>query len=68
MEAEFFAWNFVGGDELINGFEDDLEVLIVFFLKFFDFFSEELVGLHQRAELDEGPHDGDVDLDGSGRA
>ncbi len=67
VEAEFFIWDFVGGDELINGVEDDLEVLIVFFLKFFDFFSEELVGLHQRAELNESAHDGDVDLDGSGR-
>jgi len=68
VEAEFFVWDFVGCDKLINGVEDNLEVLIIFFLKFFDFFSEELVGLHQRAELDEGAHDGDVDLDGSGRA
>ena len=68
VEAEFFAWDFVGGYELINGFEDNLEVLIVFSLKFFDFFSEEFVGLHQRAELNEGAYDGNVHLDGSGRA
>jgi hypothetical protein len=68
VESEFFGWGFVGCDELLNGVEDNLEVLIVFFLKFFDFFSEEFIGLHQGTELDEGPHDGDVNLDGSGRA
>ena len=43
VESEFFAWVVVGGDELLNGVEDDLEVLIVFFLKFFDFFRQKLV-------------------------
>jgi hypothetical protein len=39
VESEFFAWVVVGGDELSYCIEDNLEVLIVFFLKFFDFFS-----------------------------
>ena len=43
VESEFFAWVVVGSDELSYCIEDDLEVLIVFFLKFFDFFRQKLV-------------------------
>ena len=55
----------IGDDELFDGVEHDLEVLVVFLFELFDFLGEELVGLHQGAELDEGAHDGDVDLDGA---
>ena len=65
VEAEFFGGVVVGDDELFDGVEDDLEVLVVFLFELFDFLGEELVGLHQGPELDEGAHDGDVDLDGA---
>ena len=48
---------------MFDGVEYDLEVLVVFLFEFFDFLGQEIVGLHQGAELDEGAHDGDVDLD-----
>ena len=65
MEAEFFGGDGIGGYELFDSVEDDLEVLVVFLFELFDFLGEELVRLHQGAELDEGAHDGDVDLDGA---
>ena len=67
-----FLWRRRGGcDQLFDGLEDDLEVLVVFgVFRFegFDFFREEGVGVHQAAELDEGAHDGDIYLHGAGRA
>ena len=60
----------VGGDELFDGVEDDLELLVVlgvFLFEGFDLFGEQAVGIHQTAELDEGAHDGDVHLYGTRR-
>ena len=71
MEAEFFGRWDRGGDELFDGVEDELElpvVIGVFFFEGFDFLGEEGIGVHQPPELDEGAHDGDVDLHGAGRA
>lgn len=71
VEAEFFRWRDGSGDELFDGFEDELELLVVvgvFFLEGFDFLGQECVGVHQAAELDEGAHDGDVHLHGAGGA
>lgn len=68
IEADFALWGLVGGDELFDGVEDDLEVLVVLLFHLFDFFGEQVVGLHEGAELDEGAHDGDVDFDGAGGA
>lgn len=53
--------------ELFDGIKNDAEALVVFFLHCLDFLSQELVGVHQAAELDESPHDGDVHLDRAGR-
>lgn len=61
----------IGGDELADGVEDELELLVVigvFGFERLDFLGEQGVRVHQAAELDEGPHDGDVDLHGAGRA
>jgi hypothetical protein len=70
VEAEFFGWRSGSGDELFDGFEDELELLVVvsvFFLEGFDFLGQEGVGIHQPPELHEGPHDGDVHLHGTFR-
>lgn len=69
VEAEFLRRWCRGGDELFDGLEDELELLIVvgvFFFEGFDFLGEESVGVHQAPELDEGAHDGDVHLHGAG--
>ena len=61
----------VGGDELSDRVEDDLELLVVFGVfafQRFDLLGEQAVGIHQAAELDEGAHDGDVHLHGAGGA
>lgn len=68
MEAEFFRWWGWGGDELFDGLEDELELLVVvgvFFFEGFDFLGQEGIGVHQPPELDEGAHDGDVHLYGT---
>ena len=60
MKAEFFRGWSRGGDELFDGFEDELELLVVvgvFFFEGFDFLGEEGIGVHQPPELDEGTHD-----------
>ena len=65
VKAEFFGRWGRGGDELFDGFEDELELLVaigVFFLEGFDFLGQEGIGVHQRPELHEGPHDGDIHL------
>lgn len=65
MEAEFLGRRDGGCDELLDGLEDELELLVVvgvFFLECFDFLGEQGVGVHQPPELDEGAHDGDVHL------
>jgi hypothetical protein len=54
----------VFGDELLDGIEDDGELLVVFALDGLDLFGEIAIGIHEPAELDEGAHDGDVHLDG----
>jgi hypothetical protein len=66
VEAELFGGDGIGGDELFDGVEDDLEILVVFLFEALDLFGEQFVRLHQGAELDEGAHDRDVDLDGAG--
>ena len=55
---------------MFDGFEDELELLVVigvFFLEGFDFLGQEGVGIHQSPELHEGAHDGDVHLHGTFR-
>ena len=71
MKAEFFCGWSGCCDELFDGLEDELELLVVigvFFLEGFDFLGEQGIGVHQAAELDEGAHDGDVHLHGAGGA
>ena len=65
METEFARG--LGGrtDELADGIEDDAELAVVFVLHFPDLLGKVAVRIHQPPELNEGPHDGDVDLDGS---
>ena len=70
VKAKFFGWRSRSGDEVFDGFEDELELLVVigvFFLEGFDFLGQEGVGVHQSPELHEGPHDGDVHLHGTFR-
>jgi hypothetical protein len=60
-----YAGTSAGGDELFDGLEDELELLVVvgvFFLEGFDFLGQERIGIHQPPELHEGAHDGDVHL------
>jgi hypothetical protein len=59
---------FVFGDEAFDGIEDDAELLVVFIFEGVNSASQIAVGVHEPAQLDEGAHDGDVDLDGTGRA
>jgi len=57
VEAEFFRRRGRSGDELFDGFEDELELLVVigvFFFERLDFLSEQGIKIHQAAELDEG--------------
>ena len=65
MEAKFAGG--LGGrtDELADGIEKDAELAVIFPLHFPDLLGKVAVKIHQPAELNEGPHDGDVDLDGS---
>jgi hypothetical protein len=60
--------SFVFRDELFDRFEDDGELLVVFPLQSFNLSGKVTVGIHQPAQLDEGPHNGDVDLDRALRA
>ncbi len=71
VEAEFFGWRNGACDELFDSLEDELELLVVvgvFFFEGFDFLGQERIGVHQPPELDEGAHDGDVHLHGTFRA
>ena len=65
VEAEFASG--LGGrtDELADGIEDGAELAVVFVLHFADFLGKVAVGVHEAAELDEGPHDSDVHLYGA---
>ena len=70
MKAEFFCGWSGSGDELFDGLENELELLVVvgvFFFEGFDFVGEEGIGIHQPPELDERAHDGDVHLHGTFR-
>lgn len=61
MENKFFSRWDGSGDELLDGLEDELELLVVVsvsFLEGFDFLGEQGVGMHKPPELDEGAHDG----------
>lgn len=54
MEAKFFSRGDGGGDELLDGLEDEMELLVVVsvsFLEGFDFLGEQGVGIHQPPEL-----------------
>ena len=57
---------FIVGDEAFDGIEDDAELLVVFIFEGVNSASQVAVGVHEPAQLDEGAHDGDVDLDGNG--
>ena len=62
-----FGLGLAGGviaDELLNGIEDDGELLVVFILDGLDFFGEVAIRVHEAAQLDEGAHDGDVHFHG----
>ena len=66
--SRFGFAGFVSGDEAFDGIEDDAELLVVFIFEGVNSASQVAVGVHEPAQLDEGAHDGDVDLDGTGRA
>lgn len=71
MKSHLAFWRGIGGDELADGVEDELELLVVlgvFGFERLDFLGEQGVGIHESAELNEGAHDGDVHLHGAGRA
>ncbi len=71
VETEFFCWWSGCCDELFDGLEDELELLVVvgvFIFEGFDFLGQEGIGVHQPPELDEGAHDGDVHLYGTSAA
>ena len=59
---------FVFGDEAFDGVEDGPELLVIFLFEGINSASQVAVGVYETAQLDEGAHDGDVDLDGTGRA
>ena len=72
MKADFtpgsgFA-DFVFGDEELDGVKDDAESFVVFLFESVNPASQVAIGVHEAAQLDEGAHDGDVDLDGFSRA
>ena len=48
-----------------DGVKDDLKLTVVFLFKFRKFPGQVGMGGQQTPQLHEGPHDGDVDLDGS---
>jgi hypothetical protein len=55
-------------DELLDRFEDNRELLVVFFLERFDLAREIAVCVHEPAELNERAHDRDVYFDRAGAA
>ena len=55
-------------NELLDRFEDDRELLIVFFFERFDLSGEVAVCVHEPTQLHECAHDGDVDLNRAGAA
>ena len=69
MKTHLAFRRIVRGDELLDGVEDDLELLVVFSVfrfKGLDLLGEQAVGIHQAAELHKCAHDGDVHLYGAG--
>ena len=60
-------WN-RGRDELLDRFEDDRELFVVFFLERFDFPREIAVCVHEPAELHERAHDRNIYFDCAGAA
>ena len=69
MKANFtpgsgFA-DFVFGDEALDGVKDDVKLFVVFLFEAVNPASQVAIGIHEAAQLDEGAHDGDVDLDGA---
>jgi hypothetical protein len=67
-EVPFFHRRF---HQLADGFEDNLEFLVVLAELVFELFQlagKVFVGGQQLAQADEGAHDGDVDLDGAAAA
>ena len=63
MEADLFLGRRRWSDELLDRFEHDRELLVIFLLERFDFAGEITVCVHEAAQLHEGAHDGDIDLD-----
>jgi hypothetical protein len=61
MKTDSSSRRFGRSDELLDRFEDDSELLIVFVLKRFDLAGEVAVCVHEAAELHESAHDCDVD-------
>ena len=63
MKTDSASRRFGRSDELLDRFEDDSELLIVFVLKRFDLAGEVAVCVHEAAELHESAHDCDVHFD-----
>ena len=63
MKTDSSSRRFGRSDELLDRFEDDSELLIVFVLKRFDLAGEVAVCVHEAAELHESAHDCDVHFD-----
>ena len=60
----FHFWFFLPIEQLLYGFEHDLEICVVFFFHCLDFALEVFVCSQHIAEPCEGSHDLDVDLNG----
>ena len=67
MEADLpwrrFLTSVVFGNQLFDCFKDDSELFVIFFLQRLDLSCELAIRIHEPAQLHEGAHDGDVDLD-----
>ena len=53
MKADLFPWRGRRSNEFFDGSKNVREVLVVFFLKGFDFTSEIAIRIHKSAELHE---------------
>ena len=51
------------GNQAFDGIEDGSELLVVAIFQRLDLSGQVAVGVHQSAQLYEGAHDGDIDLD-----
>ena len=62
MEADLFLGRRRWSDELLDRFEHDRELLVIFLFQRFDLSGQVAVGVHEPAQLDERAHDSDVDF------